>query len=234
MRFFRALIAVVVLASSFSTLSQAQRIEITVPATVELHGHLVLVIAKKEKPEPRMQMTENYLSAQGFGVDVDGLSPGKPIVVDAATFGYPRRSLKDLDAGDYFVQAVFNVYELFHVATGKSLWLPPDKGEGQHWNGKPGNFYNAPVKVHFDPKSPATLKLVLDKLIPPIEGTDQDPAVIAAKDPAAKWVKYMQFKSEKLSRFWGRDTYLGAWVLLPEGFDEHPNAKYPLVVFQDH
>ena len=234
MRFLRALIAVVVLAPSFSTLSQAQRIEITVPATVELHGHLVLVIAKKEKPEPRMQLTENYLSAQGFGVDVDGLAPGKPIVVDAATFGYPRRSLKDLDAGDYFVQAVFNVYELFHVATGKSLWLPPDKGEGQHWNGKPGNFYNAPVKVHFDPKSPATLKLVLDKLIPPIEGTDQDPAVIAAKDPAAKWVKYMQFKSEKLSRFWGRDTYLGAWVLLPEGFDEHPDAKYPLVVFQDH
>ncbi len=109
-----------------------------------------------------------------------------------------------------------------------------DKGEGQRWYAKPGNFYNVPVKVHWDPTAAATVKLALDKVIPPIEGTDQDPAVIAAKDPAAKWLKYMRFRSEKLSQFWGRDTYLGAWVLLPDGFDEHPDAKYPLVVYQDH
>jgi hypothetical protein len=44
----------------------------------------------------------------------------------------------------------------------------------------------------------------------------------------------MRFRSEKLSRFWGRDMFLGAWILLPDGFDEHPDAKYPLVVYQDH
>jgi hypothetical protein len=71
-------------------------------------------------------------------------------------------------------------------------------------------------------------------VIPPIEGTDKDPAVMAAKDPGAKWLKYMRFRSEKLSRFWGRDVFLGAWILLPDGFDEHPDAKYPLVVYQDH
>ena len=31
-----------------------------------------------------------------------------------------------------------------------------------------------------------------------------------------------------------RDVGLGAWILLPDGFDEHPDAKYPLVVYQDH
>jgi hypothetical protein len=212
----------------------AQRIEVSVPSTTPLHGHLVLVIAKKDTPEPRMTLSENYLSGQGFGVDVDGAAPGKPIVVDAKTFGYPRRSLADLEPGDYFVQGVFNVYENFHLASGKSVWLPPDKGEGQKWNRKPGNPYNAPVKLHIDSRSTVTLKLSLDKIIPPIEGSDQDPAVIAAKDPGAKWLKYMRFKSEKLTKFWGRDTYLGAWILLPDGFDEHPNAKYPLVVYQDH
>ena len=178
------------------------------------------------------------MSAQAFGVDVGldtaGFAPGKPIVVDAATIGYPRKSLTDLDPGDYFVQGVFNVYENFHLASGKSLWLPPDKGEGQKWNRKPGNLYNAPLKLHIDPKSSAPIKLTLDKVIPPIEGTDQDPAVIAAKDPGAKWLKYMRFKSDKLTKFWGRDTYLGAWILLPDGFDEHPDAHYPLVVYQDH
>jgi hypothetical protein len=208
--------------------SAAQRVEVTLPSA--LHGHLILIFAKAEEPEPRMQMTEDYRSAQAFGVDYDG--QGGPLVVDAATVGYPRRSLKDIDAGDYFVQGVFNVYEEFHLATGKTVWLPPDKGEGQHWNQKPGNPYNAPLKVHWDGKS--TLKVTLDKVMPSLEGTDADPEVLAKKEPAAKWLKYMKFKSDKLSAFWGRDVYLGAWILLPDGFDEHPDAKYPVVVYQDH
>ncbi|MGP8250959.1 MAG: alpha/beta hydrolase-fold protein [Terracidiphilus sp.] len=217
-----------------SCLTHAQRIEVTVPATAPLHGRLILVFAKNASPEPRMQMEETYTSAQAFGVDADGVAPGQPLVVDAKTFGYPRRSLADLDAGDYQVQAVFNVYEQFHLASGKTVWLPPDKGEGQHWNSKPGNPYNKPVKIHFDPKSPDAIKLTLDQVIPPIEGTDRDPMVIAAKSPAAKWLKYMRFKSDALSKFWGRDVYLGAWILLPDGFDEHSDAKFPVVVYQDH
>ncbi|MGD0912760.1 MAG: alpha/beta hydrolase-fold protein [Terracidiphilus sp.] len=215
-------------------LTHAQRIEVTVPATAPLNGHLILVVSKEASPEPRNQMEETYTSAQAFGVDADDLAPGQPLVVDAKTFGYPRRSLADLDAGDYFVQGVFSVYEQFHLASGKTVWLPPDRGEGQHWNSKPGNPFNKPVKIHFDPKSANTIKLALDQVIPPIEGTDRDPMVIAAKSPAAKWLKYMRFKSDALSKFWGRDVYLGAWILLPDGFDDHPNAKFPVVVYQDH
>jgi hypothetical protein len=232
MRILRALVTAPLFISAI--ISHSQRIEVTVPGTQPLNGHLILVIAKTDKPEPRMQLEETYESAQGFGVDVDGLAPSQPIVVDQKTFGYPRRSLADLDAGDYFVQAVFNVYEQFHLASGKIVWLPPDKGEGQHWNLKPGNLYNKPAKIHFDPKSSAPIKLTLDQVIPPIEGTAQDPAVIAQKEPVAKWLKYMRFRSEKLSRFWGRDTWLGAWILLPDGFDDHPDAHFPLVVYQDH
>jgi hypothetical protein len=214
--------------------SAAQRIEVTVPGTSPLHGHLILVFSKDSDSEPRMQMQETYTSAQAFGVDADGLASGQPLVIDAKTIGFPRRSLADLEPDTYEVQGVFNVYEEFHLASGKTLWLPPDKGEGQHWAAKPGNPFNKPVKIQFDPKSTETIKITLDQVIPPIEGTDRDPVVIAAKSPAAKWLKYMRFKSDALSKFWGRDVYLGAWILLPDGFDEHPNAKYPLVVYQDH
>src|SRR3984885_11883039 len=217
------------------------RLEITVPSSAPLHGHLILVIAKAAEksddsptPEPRFQLEESYESAQGFGVDVDNVAPGTPIVIDSKTAGYPLEDLKALPAGDYLVQAVFNVYKQFHLADGRNLWLPPDKGEGQHWNRKPGNPYNAPVKLHLDPASGTPVKLTLDKVIPPIEGTDQDPVQIAARSPAAKWLKFIRFRSDKLSKFWGRDMYLGAWVLLPDGFDEHPNARFPLVVYQDH
>jgi hypothetical protein len=227
-------VSIAILLAGSTAFCFAQRIEVTVPSSKPLNGHLVLVFAKNDKDEPRDQLSEDYLSAQGFGVDVENLAPGQPIVVDTKTFGAPRRSLSDLDAGDYFVQAVFNVYEQFHLASGKTVWLPPDKGEGQHWNQKPGNPYDKPVKIHFDPKSQQTIKLTLDQVIPPIEGTDKDPVVMAAKDPGAKWLKYMRFRSEKLSKFWGRDMFLGAWILLPDGFDDHPDAKYPLVVYQDH
>ena len=41
-------------------------------------------------------------------------------------------------------------------------------------------------------------------------------------------------RSELLSKFWGRDVYLGANVLLPEGFDEHQEARYPLMIYHGH
>ena len=227
-------LAVTALLAGVGLSCSAQRIEVTVPSTKPLNGHLILVIAKSENPEPRMQLSETYDSAQGFGVDAENLPSGTPLVIDGKTFGYPCRSLGDLDAGDYFVQAVFNVYEEFHLASGKTLWLPPDRGEGQHWNEKPGNPFNKPQKIHLDPKASTTIKLTLDQAIPPIEGTPRDPLVIAKQQPTAKWLKYERFRSEKLSKFWGRDAWLGAWVLLPDGFDEHPDAKFPVVVYQDH
>jgi Putative esterase len=232
MRKFPALAAMLLL--FLASLCAAQRIEVTIPSSKPLTGHLVLVFAKKDRPEPRFQLSENYLSAEGFGVDVTDLAPGTPITIDDTTFGNPRRRLKDLGAGDYYVQAVFNVYEPFHLESGKTVWLPPDRGEGQHWNRKPGNPYDKPEKIHFDPNADGTIKLTLDQVAPPIVGTDADPEVLAQQAPANKWLKYMRFKSPVLSRFWGRDVYLGAWILLPEGFDEHPEAHFPLVVYQDH
>jgi hypothetical protein len=44
----------------------------------------------------------------------------------------------------------------------------------------------------------------------------------------------VRIKSELLSRYWGRDVYLGAHVLLPAGFAEHPKARFPLMVFHGH
>lgn len=219
-----------------ASLCSAQRIEVTIPAaTTTLHGHLVLLFAKTDKPEPRFRLNEDYKSDQGFGVDAPNLAPGQPIVVDAKTFGYPLRSLSDIKPGEYYVQAVFNIYEPFHhPGSDKTIWLPPDRGEGQHWNRKPGNYYDKPVKIDFNPKSSTVIHLALDQIIPPVTGTDKDPEVLAQQSPASHWLKYMRFRSPVLSAFWGHDVYLGAWVLLPEGFEQHPNAHFPVVVYQDH
>ena len=122
----------------------------------------------------------------------------------------------------------------FIWATAATCGCRRTKARASTGTSKPGNPYNKPVKLHFDPKSQATIKLTLDQVFPPIEGTDRDPEVLAKREPGAKWLKYMRFKSDVLSKFWGRDVYLGAWILLPDGFDEHPDAHFPLVVYQDH
>jgi len=237
----RALLLALALTTAAATSAQTPlRIEVTVPSATPLNGHLVLVVAKLPKPgeeaeEPRNQLRETYTSAQGFGVDADNLAPNTPLVINASTIGYPLPNLVALPPGDYLVQAVFNKYEAFHMASGKTLMLPPDQGEGQHWNRKPGNPYSDPVKLHLDATSSTPIKLTLDKIIPPLPTPEDDLAALNKSDPdASRYLRFIRFRSDKLSRFYGRDMYLGAWLMLPAGFDEHPNAHYPLIVYQDH
>jgi hypothetical protein len=47
-------------------------------------------------------------------------------------------------------------------------------------------------------------------------------------------VRHVRIESKLLTEFWGRPTYLGAHVLVPAGFDEHPEARYPLMIFHGH
>jgi hypothetical protein len=223
-----------------------QRFEVSFPkeeSGAPLDGHVLLLIANNDTKEPRFQISfMTAESQQVFGVDVDALAPGAPAVIDASTLGYPAESLNDIPAGDYWVQAVLNIYETFHLANGHTLKLPPDKGEGQHWAVKPGNLYSKPVKMHLDPKSGLTVRISLTEKMPSVadnpkgvdsllgwSGANEDHAIVDNK-----WVKHVRIQSDRLTKFWGRPTYLGAVVLLPDGWDEHPDAHYPLIVEQDH
>ena len=49
-----------------------------------------------------------------------------------------------------------------------------------------------------------------------------------------EFVKHIRIRSELLSKFWGRDMYLGAHILVPKGFDAHPQARFPLMVNHGH
>jgi S-formylglutathione hydrolase FrmB len=205
----------------------AERFEISFPkemSAAPLDGHVMLLISTSEKPEPRFQISFTASSQQAFGMDVDGLAPGAAAVVDAATLGYPRDSLKDIAAGDYYVQAVLNIYEAFQLANGHTVKLPPDKGEGQHWASKPGNLYCKTRKVHLEAGTDQAIRLSLTEKVPDVP----------AAEPDSKWVKHLKIRSESLSRFWGRPVELGAVLLLPDGWEEHPQAHYPLIVMQGH
>jgi hypothetical protein len=186
-----------------------------------LDGRLLLLLSTDPSAEPRMQIDSSLKTQLVFGIDVDALRPGEAATVDAAAFGYPVRSLAELKPGEYYVQALLHRYETFHRADGHTVKLPMDRGEGQHWNLAPGNLYSDPQTLRIDSNS--SVSISLDREIPPIE---------PPKD--TKYVRHVKIRSELLTRFWGRPMYLGAHVLVPEGFDEHPEVRYPLVVSHGH
>ena len=187
-----------------------------------LTGRLLVAISRDPSAEPRTQVEESYTSQQVFGVDVHAGS-GRTAVIDDRATGYPVERLRDLPAGDYTVQAVFNRYDTYRRADGRVLELPADRGEGQRWNEKPGNPMSAPVKLHLSPDG-GGVRLTLDRTVPALAPPPAD----------TPYLKHLHVRNARLSAFWGRDVFLDAWVLLPQGFAEHPDARYPLVIYHDH
>jgi len=195
-------------------------------ASGPLDGRLIVLIAADGSKEPRLQLDiENSTdaTAQAFGVDVHGWAPNKEAALEGSVLGYPVAALAALPAGDYWIQAVLHRYETFRRGDGRVLKLPPERGEGQKWNKAPGNLISTPRRVHLDSRTTGTVSLTLDQVLPP---------VVVPTD--TKYLKHVRFRSEKLSRFWGRDTFLTALVLLPEGWDTHPAARYPLIIYHSH
>ncbi len=188
-----------------------------------LDGRLLLLVSTDSSREPRFQISEDLTTQQVFGIDVEGLKPGQEAIVGANAFGYPVRNLAQVPRGEYTVQALLHRYETFKRSDGHTVKLPMDRGEGQQWSRAPGNLYSTPQKITIDPQKAVTIKILLDKVIPPI---------VPPKD--TKYIKHVKMQSKLLSDFWGRPMHLGANILLPEGFDSHPNVRYPLVIFHGH
>ena len=169
--------------------------------------------------EPRLQVSRTGVPF--WGRDVEGLKPGGVAVIDATDLGSPLEHLSDLPAGDYYVQAMLNVYSEFKRADGHTVWMHDDQWEGQHWQRGPGNLYSTVQKMHVDPAS-GVIKLVTDQVVPPV--------VVPAD---TKYVKHIKFQSALLTKFWGRPIYLGAVVLLPRDYDKE-TIKYPVDYIQGH
>jgi len=211
---------------TLSVAALAADFRITLPAgrtTEAVDGRLLLLLSNDPSKEPRFQISNAPDSQLVFGVDVEGWKGGETRTVGAQAFGYPIRILRKVPAGEYTVQAVLHRYETFRRSDGHAVKLPMDRGEGQHWNEAPGNLYSAPSSVRFDPAAAGAIAIKLEREIP---------AIVAPQD--TKFVKHVRIQSDALTKFWGRPMFIGAHVLLPLGFDEHPQAHYPLMIYHGH
>lgn len=187
-------------------------------------GRLIVFAARAGEPEPRTRL-EIWTAAPMFGVDVENAQPGTSIVVgaDAAAFAVDKPSR--LPAGEYFVQALLIRYTQVQRADGHRIWvtLPPAEVPNSYAPLRPGNLYSKVRKVQLDPARGFEIDLSLSETIPP-----------EAAPPDTEWLRTALVKSEILSRFWGAPIYFGARVLLPRGFEQSPEKRYPAVYVFGH
>ena len=189
-----------------------------------LDGRVLLFVSRQGDPEPRFQVQQFRAEAPPmFGIDVNGLKPGQEAIIDDGVFGYPLASLAELPAGEYWVQAMLHRYETFHRSDGHVVKLPMDRGEGQSWLVAPGNLYSTPKRVRIDPSRDEIIRVSMDRMNPPMP-----------KPKDTNYIKHVRIQSELLTEFWGRPMHLGAIVLLPSGFEDHPEARYPLMINHGH
>lgn len=197
---------------------------VTAPAAAGvLDGRLLVIVSRNTSGEPRFDVSDGPGGQPVFGIDVEGWTPDAPATIDGRTLGFPLDSINDLPAGTYTVQALLHKYETFNRGDGHTVKMPMDRGEGQQWSRAPGNLYSTPRQVTLDPPRGGTVAITLDQTIPPIP---------PPKD--TKYIKHEQIQSALLTKFWGRPMHLGANVLLPEGWDTHPEARYPLFIYHGH
>ncbi len=224
----QTLAAALLSALALAGCSHAPRTQFSVSFPASVHsgpitGRVYVMLSRDSSPEPRLRAGSFVVSVPFFGADVSAMQPGQQEVIDGSTLGYPVSSLRDVPAGDYYVQALLNVYTEFHRADGHVIWAHMDQWEGQQFNRSPGNLYSSVVKVHLDPAQGFGVALSLTHVIPPV------------RMPAdTKWVKHIKIQDKRLTEFWGHPMYLGATVLLPEGYDTHPKVRYPVVYQQGH
>src|SRR5215475_6616306 len=171
------------------------KFEVSFPAAVhaeKITGRVFVFLSKKNEQEPRLATDGLGDAGLMFAADISALAAGQAGIVDGSASGSPIRSLRDVPAGDYYVQALVNVYTEFHRADGHVIWAHMDQWEGQQFNLAPGNIYSKTMKVHIDSSRKETIQLALTQVIPPID-----------VPPDTTWVKHLKIQSKLLTDFWG-------------------------------
>lgn len=158
-----------------------------------------LLVFFSKRATPPPRRGPNWFSPEPFfGMNVEQLQPGAAVVVDDSVGGFPVE-LSKIPPGRYFVQAVLD--QDFYFA---------------NHNDGPGNFYSSVQEVIVNAGQQFEVNLSLSSIIP------------SPKYRETELAKVMTYKSQLLSAFHGRNVEDRALVLLPQGYHDASNRRYPV------
>lgn len=162
-------------------------------------GRVYVVAAKDKSREPKRNINNWFDPTQVFAIDVKDVKPGESISLVGDALSYPKK-LSELEAGEYYVQAVAR-RSLDH----------PVPGSG------PGDLYSESQVMQLDPATSGEIRFVLNKVVNEREFKETER------------VKLFEMVSPSLSKFLGRERKIRAGVVLPAGWSENESKKYPVL-----
>jgi pimeloyl-ACP methyl ester carboxylesterase len=158
-----------------------------------------LYVMLSQRDDREPRFGPNWFSPEPFfGIDVAPAKGGDSIVVNDKADGFPG-PLSKLAPGEYRAQAL--------------LATNPDTQDYAHGE---GNRYSDVYEISVSRNRNEVIELALEHVIGPPAAIDH---------PRIREIK---LKSALLSKFYGRDVYERAAVVLPEGYDEDGDERYPV------
>jgi hypothetical protein len=205
----------------------APRFEVSFPASsrdTPLTGRLVVTLSKVADTDgdPPLILPISFSGPSLYAIDLHQLEPGQTAVVDHDALGYPL-PLSEVPPGEYYAQARVNAYTQVHRADGHSIWVHTNDGTvaQSRFGSAEGDLYSNVHRVRLS--QGGTVTLSLDNVVhAPTYPEDSD------------WYRHVKFQSPSLTRFWGYPVYIHARVLLPKGYADHPDTRYPAVYTLGH
>jgi S-formylglutathione hydrolase FrmB len=216
----RYLLAVFYCLAAFTAAAQQQsfpqhlffRVTLGPQFSSPVSGRLLLFVSPghgdKAVDSDMMMPSKTYVAAK----EVPYLAPGQTISVDADDLVFPG-PLSNARSGDYEAQAVLDVGHTYNYSGRTPGDLESEVAALPAWN----------------PQQQVPPALTLTITVPePPDPLSNAPDLLSA-------LEQVDFRSPVLSRFWGRDIHMKAWVLLPPGYRSHPGSHsgqhYPTVYF---
>ncbi|HUA25702.1 MAG TPA: alpha/beta hydrolase-fold protein [Steroidobacteraceae bacterium] len=141
--------------------------------------------------------------------EVHDLAPGAAVEIDTDAVAYPQPFSK-LAPGDYQVQAVLDVDHTYNYSGLGAGDLISPVLTLKNW--APGEGAEPELALSATASAPP----------PRYRLTPADLQAVTHLHLAVQ-------RSAALSRFWGRPTFIRAWVVLPPDYDQHPSRHYPTV-----
>lgn len=153
----------------------------------------------------------------------------------SGVYGWPNVSLSDIQPGTYSVQAFLTRYDTVTRSDGSKVSLRFPCGDGGLNVDGFGSLTTAATDIEITGAA-QTLHLVFNNVTAvdafvgkEIGGCNQ------GNYEDTEFLKHVKIRSKKLSKFWNRDMYVGANVLLPAGYDaKDTQTRYPVIYNQGH
>ena len=178
-----------------------------------------------------------------FGKNVYDFGPKQPVTLSGGNndgtatgvYGWPNVSLSDIDPGTYSVQAFLTRYETVTRSDGSKVSIRFPCGDGAPNVNGYGSLITTLQDIEIS-GSRQILELTFNNITAvenfagkEIGGCNQ------GNYQDTDTLKHVKIRSKKLSKFWGRDMYVGANVVLPAGYDANDKkTRYPVIYNQGH